>query len=84
MKYSVLWEQNMTTPTWGIVLTGQRRDFEDCIFVLPARADPWVEMVGLDLVLRTSAFDGLEPVQAYQYADQLGSEPNKSVEGRIG
>jgi hypothetical protein len=48
---------------WGLVLQGQRRDLEDWKDALPPGGDPWVEITGVEVVLRSTKLDGLSLVQ---------------------
>jgi hypothetical protein len=57
--------------SWGLVLTGQQHDLRDCKNALPQGGDPWIEVIEVDVVLRSAAFDGLSLPQALRYGKQL-------------
>jgi hypothetical protein len=49
----------MTTPGWGAVVQGESADLADWANTLKQPFDPWVEMHGKDMVLRSSSLDNL-------------------------
>lgn len=57
--------------SWGIVLTAKPHDLQDCKNALPPGGDPWVEVIEVDVVLRSAALDGMSLNQALPYAKQL-------------
>src|SRR5215467_1612156 len=50
--------------TWGLILSGKRYELQDCKNALPAGGDPWIEVIEVDVVLRSAGFYGMTFPQA--------------------
>jgi hypothetical protein len=57
--------------TWGLILSANRQDLQDCKNALPAGGDPWIEVIEVDVVLRSASFDGMALSDAIEYGRQL-------------
>jgi hypothetical protein len=49
----------MTKPGWGAVLQGNPSDLDDWAYTLKQPFDPWIEIHGSEMVLRSALFDEL-------------------------
>ncbi len=61
----------VTASTWAIPLLGMRRDLEDWKDALPSGGDPWVEIMGVEVVLRSASFDGLVEERIWTRAQRV-------------
>jgi hypothetical protein len=69
---------------WGVVLQGPRRDLEDWKDALPPGGDPWVEIVGVEVVLRSVKIDGLFENKAFSAARQILREVSGAITAMAG
>lgn len=56
---------------YGVPLQGERRDLEDWKEAFPLGGDPWVEIIGVEVVLRSASLDGLVGLPAFVASQQL-------------
>jgi hypothetical protein len=65
---------------WGAMLRGDATDIEDWQFVLKRPFDPWVEMHGSDIILRSAALDSLNSAaEVRDHAIEMISRLNGAV-----